>query len=129
MTACLNTSVHAKGASEAVKIMARCPKCGKEVGEGFKYCPYCGAELSVDVKVIELELEELRHKEKVALVMIGMGIAVGMFACWLVEVTSYSYAFIPILIALCGLGFIIVGGVAGVYYSFKREKLMKSLKK
>jgi hypothetical protein len=29
--------------------MAFCPKCGKEVGEGFTFCPQCGYNLKVEV--------------------------------------------------------------------------------
>lgn len=38
--------------------MSHCPKCGREVSEGDRFCPYCGVSLAPEVNEI------LRHKQR-----------------------------------------------------------------
>ena len=46
--------------------MAFCPKCGKEIAEGDKFCTSCGASLSEAAKTEEVKAEEAKPESAAA---------------------------------------------------------------
>lgn len=46
--------------------MPICSRCGRNIGTGYKFCPYCGIQLDMatDVGIIEHELNEIRYKAR-----------------------------------------------------------------
>jgi uncharacterized membrane protein YvbJ len=56
-----------------------CPKCGKEIPDGSKFCPYCGyqiAKVKGEERVQTIELTSKRLKKQllysVALIIVGL---------------------------------------------------------
>ncbi len=41
-----------------------CKKCGKEIKEGVRFCPYCGAESGVSNEMKATEKKEKRNQNK-----------------------------------------------------------------
>jgi len=121
--------------------MVNCPICGKEVGEGMKFCPHCGAEISVDMEKVKIQLDELKHEEKggIILLILGfilliVGISIGLITEtheeWrgveLYKVVTHPYADFALFIMFMALIIVVIGGTVSVYYTQKRNKLMKS---
>jgi hypothetical protein len=123
--------------------MPKCPKCGREAGEGANFCPSCGSELRLDVEAVKLRVEDLRHEEMQCWILTGLGFAMLLLGAWLglgftatryewegltlYEVTYHPYANAAVLILIAALIMIALGGIGGAYYSYKRSKLMKLL--
>ena len=120
--------------------MAICPKCGREVEENVKYCPYCGAEISVDMDKVKIQLDELKHDIRIGWMVVGIGIVFGILGLvvglitetheeWkglnLYEVTTHPYADFARFLIIIALFTVVVGGAEAVYYGYKRDKLLK----
>lgn len=51
-----------------------CEKCGKEIKDGDKFCPYCGAENKINKeaqvmiyrRILALKVQEKRKKERLS---------------------------------------------------------------
>jgi tetratricopeptide (TPR) repeat protein len=102
----------------AVAAAPRCAKCGKEVQEGWKSCPYCGAavkpetveELQTDqppkeeAPVDELDVEASGAQETLVQIQPVLGQKKEHIGRYLLIVTGAAIAFIAILIAIAGSG-------------------------
>ncbi|MGC9307898.1 MAG: zinc-ribbon domain-containing protein [Thermoplasmatota archaeon] len=121
--------------------MPVCPSCGKEVEEEAKYCPHCGAGISVDIEKVKIQLDDLKDKQKQGWIALGLGViflVVGLFVTlitetheeWrggnLYEVVTHPYKEIGIVLMLAAIALTITGGIIGEYYSRKRKKLLES---
>lgn len=51
-----------------------CPKCGKKIRDGIKYCDACGSEMEEDKKEILVDRSESRKKKILAFVGFGMAL-------------------------------------------------------
>jgi hypothetical protein len=123
--------------------MPKCPKCGREAGEGANYCPSCGSELRVDLEAVKLKVEELRHDEKVGWIVVVLGFALLLFSGWLgvgftatryewrgltlYEVKYHPYADAATMLLIIAMFFILLGGITSAHYAHRRSKLMKLL--
>ena len=116
--------------------MVKCPECGKEVSEGFTFCPHCGSRLAGEIEVLKIKIDELKHNEKMAWLAAILSIA---FAFVMIYLNWYITVSFPILIHSWTLGatliiaiiVAILGSVCAVYaayLSYKRSKLMERIR-
>ena len=62
--------------------MKRCPYCNKNIWDGAVECNYCGAQFGIQRKKQEEERknEELKHKQQLTYLFIGIGLFVAIIA-------------------------------------------------
>ena len=66
-----------------------CEKCGKEIKDGDKFCPYCGAENKINKenrvmiyrRILASKAQEKRKKERFAIAVLVIIVAIGIFKC------------------------------------------------
>ena len=118
----------------------KCSACGKEIDEGFAYCPWCGSNVATTQEVAnfkriaaEEKLRDLRREEILLAVTGSLGLFGGLvFVVILFWVVPESWRPIPALI-IGLIVFMIVLGAVCLPLSFrtyrKRQDLVKSLEK
>ena len=117
----------------------KCSACGKEVDEGFAYCPWCGSNVATTQEIAnfkqlaaEEKLRDLRREEILLAVAGSLGLFGGLvfvfFLVWIVPELR------PLPAPLNGL--IVLQIVIGVIclplsyrYARKRQDLVKKLEK
>lgn len=117
----------------------KCSACGKEVDEGFAYCPWCGSNAATTQEVAnfrriaaEEKLRDLRRQEILYAVAGSLGLFGGLaFVFLLVWIIPELR---PLPAPLNGLTvFLIVMGVISLALSYryarKRQDLVKKLEK
>ncbi len=106
--------------------MTRCPDCNTQLAKNTRYCPKCGRRIkgkesiAGEVALIQDEISHCQYNERVAAAGIATGIVIGGFSLGMLHETIFTIG---------GFGLAILSLIAGSYYTDKREKLKKKLKK
>ena len=99
--------------------MSFCPKCGKEVSEGFMFCPQCGQRLKVGVTA-----ENTSGQGKLAIVPEEVkGWSWGAFCLtWIWGICNSVWIALLCLIPFFNLAWAIVLGVQGNEWAWRNKK-------
>ena len=99
--------------------MSFCPKCGKEVSEGFMFCPQCGQRLK-----IEETAENTSGQGKLAIVPEEVkGWSWGAFCLtWIWGICNSVWIALLCLIPFFNLAWAIVLGVQGNEWAWRNKK-------
>jgi len=128
----------------------KCSNCGAQITVGASFCAGCGANVSLPPKVVEekakiekeeikdlwekkAEIEETRHQELMSVLGIMVGFAIMAVGGWMLTVTRTEFFVTYHPYTTAGIGPLVIGfGLClycagwGIYYEYKRKKLMRT---
>ncbi|MCD6300624.1 MAG: zinc-ribbon domain-containing protein [Staphylothermus sp.] len=114
--------------------MVTCPRCGREVPEDAKYCPYCGALIetpreSFEQNTSKEDIERIREKTAEYRLYTYISIAVAAVSAFIAGVVAYIYnathdIFLTPVLFLVIIIFI-YSAIMAYYYDMKQREPME----
>lgn len=143
MEICASPSFLLGASTSGDKSIMKCSKCGSEIDEGVSFCPHCGFKLDVNIDILNIKIDDFKDKSKQGWILSLLGCAVFLSGLWSIfEFTSIRYELQewtiyeiihslfrkPItIIPLLGIVFLLTGIIGSIYYTYKREELIRQL--